>query len=100
MLAGVLAAMIAASARSRAAGNLYRGALIRLVDDHGLAIPESATEYECVALVRARDVLEPAGVFGDLTDAWIGARYAAAPPDQEHFEVLCVRFDRAFGVAA
>jgi hypothetical protein len=79
---------------------LYRGALIRLVDHHGVEIPESATEYECVALVDARDEPEPARVFVALTDAWVGVRYAALPPSDEVFDGLCRSFERAFGAPA
>jgi hypothetical protein len=76
---------------------LYRGALIRLVDRHGVAIPESATEFECLALVSERDASLPSQRFAELTQAWVGARYAASPPSDAEFDGLCRAFDHAFG---
>jgi hypothetical protein len=78
---------------------LYRGALIRLVDHHGLVIPESATELECVALVTRAPERRASSLFHALTAAWVGARYAARPPADEAFDALCDGFDRAFGAA-
>ncbi len=76
---------------------LYRGALCHLCERGELAIPESATEFECVRLVSRSTDGETAGLFGDLTDAWVAARYAAAPPPTAGFEALCARFQPVFG---
>lgn len=81
---------------------LYRGALVRLIDHHGLAIPESATEYECLGLVAGADARGrplPARAFAELTEAWIGTRYAALPPERGSFETLCEAFAETFVVA-
>jgi hypothetical protein len=74
---------------------LYRSALVRLVDVEGVEIPESATELECIALVAR--AAGPARAFRSLTEAWIGARYAARPPGDAGFEELCRTFEAAFG---
>lgn len=79
---------------------LYRGALLDLSQDGALLIPESATELECVRLVQRRAATETASLFGDLTDAWVRARYAAEPPTREGFEALCGRFQPVFGAGA
>ncbi len=79
---------------------LYRGALLRLTERGELRIPESATEFECVRLVRRSADAETAAVFRDVTDAWVGARYAAEPPPASRFEELCGRFQPVFGAGA
>jgi hypothetical protein len=78
---------------------LYRGALVRLVERDGLAIPESATELECLALVR-RATPERSRVFGRLTSSWLAACYAQEPPTAEGFEALCRDFAPTFGGAS
>jgi len=99
-LVGSARTLWAEGRRTEAMSLLYRGALIRLLEHHGVAIPESATEYECVSLLRRSDVdPEPVRVFDRLTGAWIGTRYAASPPADEAFDELCQGFDRAFRAA-
>lgn len=101
--ADLLAAARAAFERGDHAGALsllYRGALVRLVERDGLAIPESATELECLALVQ-RSTPERSRVFDELTGIWLASRYAHEPPSRERFEALCQRFAPAFiGAAA
>jgi hypothetical protein len=74
---------------------LYRGALVFLVDDRRVEIPPSATELECVRVVRGSDpAREPA--FAALTRAWVDARYAHRPPTASVFEELCRSYGPAF----
>src|SRR5690606_8415332 len=84
----------ARGAQVEALSLLYRGALARL---EALEVPASATERECVRLVRRARPGEPARVFAALADAWMAARYGHRPPDDAHFEELCRRFGPAFG---
>jgi hypothetical protein len=79
---------------------LYRGALVHLSERDGLAIPESATELECVRLARRARTPDLGRVFGELTTVWLAARYADEAPSQEHFESLCLRFAPVFGESA
>jgi hypothetical protein len=99
-LVGAARAAFERGAFSLALSLLYRGALVRLTERHGLEIPESATELECVALVRSRQSADRSRVFGELTNAWLAARYAHEPPTAERFDVLCRGFEPAFGEAA
>ena len=41
-----------------------------------------------------------AGIFTDLTRAWVATRYAGEPPDAGTFEELCRRFTPVFGAPA
>ena len=71
---------------------LYRGALVRLGERGALEIPESATEFECLRMIRRTQAAAIAGSFGALTNAWIGARYAHEQPGHGEFEALCDGF--------
>ena len=75
---------------------LYRGALIHLIEAQRMRIPESATEYECIDLVRASQGSETSRAFESLTDAWVGTRYATSPPTPDVFDMLCAGFEGAF----
>ena len=94
---GAARAAWARGAHSEALSLLYRGALVALVTRGGVAIPRSATELECVRLARASQCSAQAPDLQKLTDAWLRARYAGAPPADDAFESLCSAFARAFG---
>jgi hypothetical protein len=51
----------------------------------GASFPRDATEYECLALVRAWDQ-DAAGGFSDLVRAWITLAYGGTPPPPGAFE--------------
>ena len=72
---------------------LYRGALSRLVHEHGVPIRAASTEGECVTLAARR--LEPAGseFFARLVQAWQVAVYGARPPATGQALALCRDFD-------
>jgi hypothetical protein len=93
--ADVVAAARALWARGEAIAALsllYRGALVRLGERGALRIPESATEFECLRMIRRTQAEPIARSFGSLTNAWIGARYAHRQPDAREFESLCEGF--------
>jgi hypothetical protein len=71
---------------------LYRGALIRLAERGALEIPESATERECVRIVRRTQPGAIAEAFDALTGSWVRSRYAHEPPGDAQFESLCASF--------
>ena len=73
---------------------LYRGALVHLVRDRGLRVPESATEGECLRALPADDA---AGApvredFAALTESWQQVAYAHEVPVEERFRDLCRRW--------
>ena len=93
--ADVVAAARALWARGEAIAALsllYRGALVRLGQRGALEIPESATEFECLRMIRRTQAEAIARSFGSLTNAWIGARYAHEHPESSVFESLCEGF--------
>lgn len=61
---------------------LYRGALVRLVDDHGLPIESGDTEHDCMERVAGRLSARQPGLvaaFRALTRTWLEAAWAGAP---------------------
>jgi hypothetical protein len=71
---------------------LYRGALVRLCERGALEIPESATEHECLHMVRRSQSSDAADAFDALTGSWVRTRYAHEPPGDAQFESLCASF--------
>ena len=71
---------------------LYRGALVRLAERGVLEIPESATEQECLRLIRRARPGLTAAAFDALTGSWVRARYAHVTPGDAQFESLCAEF--------
>jgi hypothetical protein len=80
------------SERIAALSLLYRGALIRLSEHGALEIPESATEHECLRMVRHNRPGAAADAFDALTGSWVRTRYAHEPPGDAQFESLCAGF--------
>ena len=75
---------------------LYRGALSKLVHDHGVAIRAASTEGECLGL--AQRVLAPEGgaYFERLVRAWQSEVYAGRSAEAASIEALCTQFDAHF----
>lgn len=68
---------------------LYRGMLSRFVHDKQLPIADSATEGECLALVRRERPRPEKEYFAGLTREWIAMAYAHRLPDAETVRLLC-----------
>ncbi len=75
---------------------LYRGALVRLVHDHRLEIPGSATEGECLRLVREERPEQESALFERLTLHWVRLAYAHLPPSEEALRALCSDWNEVF----
>lgn len=75
--------------RAKALSFLYRGALVHLIDNRGLEIPESATESECL-LIASRQIDEGLQEeFSGLVRAWQQAAYGKGGPSDQRFWQLC-----------
>lgn len=72
---------------------LYRGSLVRLIDEWGLELRESATEGDCERAVRRAS--GPSAWFDDLSGAWQEAAYAGRRPAEERFRRLCAGYEPA-----
>ena len=76
---------------------LYRGALSVLITRDGLAINESATEKECLRLVRYKQHIELTAYFVNLSRAWQNIAYAGRQPNYITAQQLCEGWRQYFG---
>lgn len=74
---------------------LYRGALRALATQHRIALPDSATEEECLRLARRSGAPVVATAFAPIVQAWMALAYGRRSPAdperllalyREHFE--------------
>ena len=72
---------------------LYRGALSRLVNGHGVPVRAASTEGECVQLAMRHLVGPGSMFFARLVGFWQGAVYGAHLPDEASMLALCAEFD-------
>lgn len=97
---GATARELWARGETRAALSLlYRGALSRLVHQHGVPIRAASTEGECVQLASRRLGPGPSDFFGRLVSAWQLTVYGARLPEAAAVMALCDDFDRALGAS-
>jgi hypothetical protein len=68
---------------------LYRGTLIKLINDFNIAIPKSATENECVRLVTLKREERETKLFKALTRAWLAMAYGHIIPEKQIIETIC-----------
>jgi len=76
---------------------LYRGALSVLIAREGLTINDSATENECLRLVKYKQPVELTGYFSGLTRAWQNLAYANRLPSETDAQRLCHEWPQYFG---
>lgn len=92
-IAGNARALWQSGDRRAALSLLYRGALSRLVHDHGVSIGSASTEGECLVLARAALPAAGGAFFERLVGAWQIAVYAARWPDAASVAALVDGFD-------
>lgn len=76
---------------------LYRGALVYLVIQEQLEVPDSATEGECLVLVKASRSRAEADYFDSLTGHWLRMAYGHITPEAAPVLVLCDRWQEVYG---
>jgi hypothetical protein len=76
---------------------LYRGALVYLVMQEQLDIPVSATEGECLALVKAGRSMGEADYFDALTGHWLEMAYGHITPEAGPVLLLCDQWQEVYG---
>ncbi|MEK7991536.1 MAG: DUF4129 domain-containing protein [Thiotrichaceae bacterium] len=75
---------------------LYRGTLLQLQQQYEMAIHDSATENECVRLVRRTQNVDLSAYFSRLTRAWQILAYGKHSPDSDEVKQLCEQWARHF----
>ncbi len=78
---------------------LYRGALSRLVHNHGVEIGAASTEGECLLRVQRAMPARVAAFFERLVRTWQAEVYAGRPADAAGIRALCESFDAHFAGA-
>ena len=89
--------LIAQGAFREALSLLYRGALVYLVTQQHIDIPDSATEGECERLVRRTRSADEADYFKMLTYHWLRMAYGHIVPSEEPVIDLCQRWKEVYG---
>jgi len=85
-----------AGQREAALSLLYRGALAVMVSRDGLEVRDSATEGECLRLVKRHQSVEISAYFARLTRLWQGIAYAHRLPADLDIEGLCGEWGQCF----
>jgi hypothetical protein len=74
---------------------LYRGMLARFIHENRPSIPGSATEGECLSLVKRERTDRESKYFDKLTREWIRLAYAHRTPDRATVRSLCLQWREA-----
>jgi hypothetical protein len=95
-IAGAARALLRRGDARAALSLLYRGALSRLVHDHGIAIGAASTEGECVQLAQRALPADAGAYFEQLVRAWQTEVYAGRSAGAAAVDALCAQFDTHF----
>lgn len=76
---------------------LYRGTLVRLINDFNIQIPSSATENECVELVKSKAKKREINFFQTLTQIWLTIAYGHITPERQTIEEVCQTWQTIYG---
>ena len=76
---------------------LYRGTLVKLINEFNLKIPKSATENECVFLVRLKRGEKEIIFFKNLTNIWLAMAYGHIIPERQVIEEICQTWQVLYG---
>jgi hypothetical protein len=82
-IAGEAARLLEAGRVRAALSLLYRGALFHMIHESLLEIPASATEGECICMVRKHRPEMEARYFHKLTNTWLGMAYGHIRPHHQ-----------------
>ena len=82
-------ALCAQNELRRATSLLYRATLLRYIRTQQIDIPPSATERECLQLVRRYRPAAESSYFSDLTRSWQWLAYAGEVPPVEQILEFC-----------
>lgn len=86
--------------RRHALSLLYRGSVFAAVDQHGVRLPESATEGACVTAVSDQTGAPQAEFFKKVVAAWVWCAYGQQEPAEETVQTLCQQWPSFYGAPA
>ncbi|MEW6645800.1 MAG: DUF4129 domain-containing protein [Pseudomonadota bacterium] len=97
----VVAAVTALLAEGRirpALSLLYRATLVRLIHEHHVRIPDSATEGECQRIVGSQRPQAEGDFFARLTRVWVWCAYGHVAPAAQDIAALAATWQQLYGV--
>jgi len=78
--------------KRKALAYLYRGFLAYTIDQVEIEIAESATENECIKIIRSKLPAASSQYFSGLALSWMRLAYAGVILDDKAFENLCLQW--------
>jgi hypothetical protein len=99
-VAAAVAALLGEGRVRPALSLLYRATLVRLIHDHHVQIPDSATEGECQRIVAGQRPAAEGDYFARLTRAWVWCAYGHAAPAAADIAALADAWQRLYGARA
>jgi hypothetical protein len=79
---------------------LYRSSVFSTVEKHGVRLPRSATEGECVSAVRSQAPAALASYFDKVVTAWLWYAYGGRAPAEEAVQSRCRDWPAHYGSSA
>ena len=68
---------------------LYRGSVFGAVHRHGVRLPKSATEGDCISAVDQQTAESHASFFSRVAYAWVWCAYGATAPPESAMQAMC-----------
>jgi len=99
-VAAAVAALLGEGRVRPALSLLYRATLVRLIHDHHVRIPDSATEGECQRIVAGQRPAAEGEYFSRLTRAWVWCAYGHAAPAAADIAALADAWQQLYGARA
>jgi hypothetical protein len=96
-IAAAVTALLADGRIRAALSLLYRATLVRLIHEHHVRIPDSATEGECQRIVGGQRPAPEGEFFARLTRAWVWCAYGHAAPAAQDIVALAVSWQQLYG---
>ena len=78
---------------------LYRGSVFHAVDRHGVLLPDSATEEQCMQAVRRQADATLSSYFAKVARTWVRCAYAARLPQESDVSALCDDWLQHYGAS-
>jgi hypothetical protein len=94
---GAVAALLREGHMRAALSLLYRATLVRLMHEHHVKIPESATEGECQRIVGGQRPGAEGEYFDRLTSAWVWCAYGHVTPAAPDIDALTKVWEQLYG---
>lgn len=76
---------------------LYRGSVFGAVHRHGVRLPKSATEGDCISAVDEQTAESHATFFSRVAYAWVWCAYGSTAPAEATMEAMCSEWPAHYG---